>query len=173
MPYNCREIQDIFRNNLFLEIDEEAFLAHVETCPECRKLAALDRQVENVLSSSLPHPAPAGISEVVMTAILRESRALNFSVIATRLSYALIPLILIIAAAVVYFNRTELTGVVLSSTDTLGQFLIWLKAIDIPWGQIYAGVAKAASSIFVLGILVAGISLIWIYSITQLREITK
>jgi hypothetical protein len=173
MPYNCRDIQAIIKSDAFHQIGEEAFLEHLEGCPACRGLAELDRPIEDALRASLPHPAPAGITDTIMTAIRNQTPALDLGGITTGIAYALAPLLLIIAATLVYLNRVELSGAFISSADGLGEFLSWLRAIDIPWGQIYAGFAKAASSVMVLGVLVAGISLIWIYSITQLQEITK
>ncbi len=79
----------------------------------------------------------------------------------------------ILAAAVAYFNRETLGSVLTASKDGVAGLTSWLGAVNIPWGQISAEFIKAAGSTIVLGALLAGISLIWIYSITQLREITK
>jgi hypothetical protein len=173
MHYTCDEINRILGSDYNSQIDEDAFLEHVEHCPSCRKLGVLDDDAEKKLITYLTDLAPSSISRQVMQLIRKDQgstgRTASTGLIRTLLLGAIYSFIGITG----FVNYDSILAGLSSSVRELYRILNEIGDLSLAW-KTFAGFAgKVAQTPLVMAILIGCVMLVWMLSYIRLREITK
>jgi hypothetical protein len=173
MHYTCDEINRILRSDHDSQIDEDAFLEHVEHCPSCRKLGVLDDDAEKKLITYLTVLAPSSISRRVMQLIRRDQGSTSRTVSTGPIRTLLLGAIYIFIGIIGFVNYDSILAGMSSSLRELYRIPDKIGNISLVW-RSFAGFAdKVALTPPVMAILIGCITLAWMLSFIRFREITK
>jgi hypothetical protein len=173
MPYRCRDIEIILSSQSDDCIEEAAFLAHLDSCSECRNRFELDEPIEDALKGLLPSPAPVEIFDRVTLAIADYGKRPGLGHMLLKIGYAISVMLLAITGVLAYTNRDMIYNGILSIKAVLNELVMSLKQLGLADQSVLSIMEKIVASPFLISGLAVLAAIIWSYSIKQIREISK
>ena len=170
MPYTCSDIEKILSASLDDGYDHDAFLAHIESCPSCRKLGILEPAAEATLDSYLPTSAPSSIALNVMNSIRNESRITGPIAIGNKIRFILLGAIYVVIAAITIANREVIAGSILSSLNEIRRIWGFAGSSGLSGESMLTFINKASFSPIIFAGLAGAAMLLWTFSIIRFRE---
>jgi hypothetical protein len=173
MQYSCREFENNLCSQSYDQIEETAFLAHLESCTRCRNLVELDEPLEDALRGLLPLPAPEEIFKGITSIIADYGKKPGLGHNLIKIGYSFSVILLAATSVLACINRKMIYSGILSLNTVSIKLLISLKQL----GKVDQSVLSVMEKITASPFLISGLSvlavLIWGYSIKQIREISK
>jgi hypothetical protein len=175
MQFECQNIKAIIDSNFDIRFDEEQFLNHIESCPDCRALVELKPEVEERLANLLVHPAPVLFTDEVLKTIRAGKTVSSLETIFKTIQWAASGIALGIAIVMTILNR----GVIASAFDAIRnqsvthEIISFIQPLGILKDKIGGELSLIVNSPLILAALTATVVLIWSYCILKFRETMK
>lgn len=166
IPFACRYTQKNLTAYVNGELDRslrEAIARHLSVCPKCRTSYETEKRLNRWLEAALPlAPAPEGLREKMMAAIVREAREGRRDMSWGEVSICALSLSLLLFFVIIWLDGEAVYYTLMEWVDFLGRLgssvsewemgdrmvlslsSLWNNAIKMVqgmWNQPYAGIA--------------------------------
>ena len=175
MQFDCNNIREIIEADFDLQFDEELFLQHVESCPNCKTLFELKPEMEDRLAKLLVHPAPASLAGNILRIARASEKAPKIDKIYEAVQWAASVISIAIAIIIFIQNRNAIVSIfnlnkIQSAANDIISLLHPLESLK---SNLNSGALVIANSPLTLTALVGTVALIWAYCILKFRETIK